>query len=313
MVSLLKWSLSGTLLYITKVKITPRSPYSKRKEHQGIHITKNGKEYFLDQDKRYTIGRKRILSYICPAKSQDAEEFCRIYLTLFHPWRQEPSLQHDIISFYQMYQNLPNHDLDTLHENAKTYNRQNLQALQELYANLTNDVSNLVVAPGTDQRNADDAAFGSVSLYGGKFFKPTVATRTDETGGNAQDTFISTTEISGTVNKLWPHDKMCESVSTLNEGQRKIYDHIMNEIVQGEKTVHVFLTGGAGTGKTFLLQTLYQSISRYLNLNPLHTPNLKSVLKMAITGKASFLIKGETIHGSLGIRPKKKPMSFMKR
>ena len=289
--------------YITKVKITTRSLYSKRKDTVGIHMTKSNKKYFLDLEKRYTIGRKRILSYICPSKSQEAEEYYRIYLILFHPWKEEPVLHVDMPSFKELYTSLTHLQKDALHENAKTFNRQNLQILQDLYTDLTNDVSNLVVAPGADQINAEDEARGSVSLYGGLFFQPVKSNRTTENSSNDPDMYINRNGISGKVNALWPHEKMCQSVTELNDGQRKIYDTIMTVIVQQGKTMHLFLTGGAGTGKTFLLQTLYQSMSRFFNLNPLHTPNLKSVLKVAMTGKAAFIIKGETVHSGLGIRP----------
>ena len=287
--------------YITIVRILPRTARSKQLETEGLHFTKRHTRYYLDENKKYSIGRRRVLSFLCPPKSQNEEEYFRIQLLLFHPWTVEPMIHENCSTYKEMYRDLSSSEKDDLHDLAKSYSKQNLQSLQELYQSLMNDVSNLIVAPGADQTNADDVELGAVSLCPGFFFRPSRRTLDDTRSGTLEHAVNTNQE---TVNSLWPHDEICESVVNLNSGQRDIFDHIISEIISGERTLRLFITGGAGAGKTFLLHTIHHAVSRFYNLQPSHIPSAKAVVKVAITGKAAFLIRGETIHGGLGIRPK---------
>ena len=292
------WTFSD---YISIVRITPRTAKSKDKELEGVHVSRYNNRYYLDANKKYSIGKRRILSFMCPPKSQNEEEYFRIHLLLFHPWLNEPNTNDNYPTYKSMYLELSQCEKDDLHENAKIYTKQNLQTLQELYENLSNDVSNVVVAPGLDQRNLEDIELGVESLCGGTFFRPRQTDPTDIDFDNLEPGVNTEQETVGT---LWPPEQLCKSVINLNEGQRHIFDFIMSEVISGKNTLRLFITGGAGAGKTFLLHTINQALSRYYNLQPLQIPSINSVIKAASTGKAAFLIRGETIHGALGIRPK---------
>ena len=58
--------------------------------------------------------------------------------------------------------------------------------------------------------------------------------------------------------------------------------------------LRLFLSGGAGAGKSTVTNTLYEAIIRYLNALPENNPDDVSVLKVAPTGKAAFNIRGNT-------------------
>ena len=286
--------------YLTIVRISPRTAKSKQVEAEGIHVTKRNTRYYLDSEKRYSIGRKRILSFYCPRKAQDEEEYYRIHLLLFHPWNREPKTDETCSTYNEMYRNLLHSELDDLHDVAQSYSLQNLETLQDLYENLTNDVSNLVVAPGVDQNNAEDLEVGPVSLTSGNFFRPTTETLHD-TGSGSLEHAVNTEQE--TVDTLWPHEQICANIVNLNTGQRHIFDYVMSAILSGENILRLFITGGAGAGKTFLLHAIDQAVSRFYNLQPLNNQSACSVLKVAPTGKAAFLIRGQTIHTGLGIKP----------
>ena len=288
--------------YIAMVKILPRTERSKQVECEGLHFTRLHTRYVLDANKRYSIGRRRILSFLCPPKSQDEEQYFRIHLLLFHPWTVEPKTNQTNRTYKSMYLLLSQSEIDDLHENARVYTKQSLHALQEMYESLTNDISNLVVAPGADQMNSEDIALGAVSLCHGNFFNPTRQVLDDTGSGSCEHAVNAQQE---TVNSLWSSEELSERVVNLNKGQRYIFDHVISEIIHGENTLRLFITGGAGSGKTFVLHAINEAVSRYFNLQPSNIPSIKSVMKVAITGKAAFLIKGETIHSGLGIRPKK--------
>ena len=63
-----------------------------------------------------------------------------------------------------------------------------------------------------------------------------------------------------------------KKIQILNTGQRQIFDHVMKDVITERKSPHLFITGGAGVGKTLLLHILYNSLSRHynvlLNANP---------------------------------------------
>ncbi|XP_062597515.1 uncharacterized protein LOC134258932 [Saccostrea cucullata] len=63
-----------------------------------------------------------------------------------------------------------------------------------------------------------------------------------------------------------------------------------------EKALYAFLTGGAGVGKTVLVKSIYQALIRHFNKQPGSNPDDPKVLLAAPTGKAAFLINGNTIH-----------------
>ena len=64
--------------------------------------------------------------------------------------------------------------------------------------------------------------------------------------------------------------------------------------------LQLFITGGAGTGKSHLIKTLDASLIKTLNYKSQRVNSLK-VLKLAPTGVAASNIDGNTIHSSLGI------------
>ena len=62
-----------------------------------------------------------------------------------------------------------------------------------------------------------------------------------------------------------------------------------------------FLYSGAGVGKTHVTMLLYQSLYRYFNKRPGKDPDKPCILLMAPTGKAAYLIRGNTLHSALKI------------
>lgn len=67
--------------------------------------------------------------------------------------------------------------------------------------------------------------------------------------------------------------------------------------------IHLFLTGGVGSGKTlgktFTLLLIVQGLLRHYNRNIQYDTNLPTALLMVYTGKAAFNIGGTTIHSAL--------------
>ena len=75
----------------------------------------------------------------------------------------------------------------------------------------------------------------------------------------------------------------------------------MQSIKTKHEPLRLFLSGGAGVGKSTVTNALYQALDRYLNTVPGENPDNIKVLKAAPTGKAAFNIKGNTLHSAFKI------------
>ncbi|CAB3977852.1 ATP-dependent DNA helicase PIF1-like [Paramuricea clavata] len=65
--------------------------------------------------------------------------------------------------------------------------------------------------------------------------------------------------------------------------------------------MRLFLSGGAGVGKSTGPNALYEALIRYLNSQPQNDPDDVSVVKVASSGKAAFNIRGNTLHSAFKI------------
>ena len=93
-----------------------------------------------------------------------------------------------------------------------------------------------------------------------------------------------------------------ELLGRFNIEQRAIYDDIMyRKQIKPNDSIHLFLTGGANTGKTFTLQLIVQGLLRFYHSDLQSNPLKPKVLLMAFTCKTTFNIDACTIHSALHI------------
>ncbi|XP_062567225.1 uncharacterized protein LOC134229488 [Saccostrea cucullata] len=95
-------------------------------------------------------------------------------------------------------------------------------------------------------------------------------------------------------------DEAISVLRNLNEMQRKIFYFVRDWCsakVQGEncEPFHLFVTGGAGTGKSHLIKAIHYESSRLLSKLK-SEPERVPVLLSAFTGTAAFNIGGNTLH-----------------
>ena len=95
-------------------------------------------------------------------------------------------------------------------------------------------------------------------------------------------------------------EEMLPLLRSLNDKQKQIFYAVHEWCVRkksGEsiKPLHIFITGGAGTGKSHLIKTIHYEVSRIFE-KTLPSPNSVSVILTAFTGTAAFNIGGNTIH-----------------
>lgn len=98
------------------------------------------------------------------------------------------------------------------------------------------------------------------------------------------------------------NEEMFRIIENLNDTQKKVFYYvrewclkkILHEI-PGLRPFHIFITGGAGTGKSQLIKAINFEASRLFSRSS-SSPDALSVLLTAFTGTASFNIGGSTIH-----------------
>ena len=113
------------------------------------------------------------------------------------------------------------------------------------------------------------------------------------------------------LNEL-PDDQYREMVQMLNTEQKEFFYHILHEIKTAETPFHCFLSGGAGVGKSHLTKTLYQAALKYYNTRAGEDFHEVKVLPLAPTGKAAYIIRGNTIHSTLGITANQSLINYTK-
>lgn len=95
-------------------------------------------------------------------------------------------------------------------------------------------------------------------------------------------------------------DNILQILKNLNEKQMKVF-YVIHEwclkkiFDENPDPLHIFITGGAGTGKSHLMKAIHYEASRIFG-KKLTNPDSLSVLLTAFTGTAAFNIGGNTIH-----------------
>ena len=97
------------------------------------------------------------------------------------------------------------------------------------------------------------------------------------------------------------NDEYRKLVRSSNEKQRQFFYHVLHSVKTSDNPLRLFLSGGAGVGKSTVTNALYEVLIRYLNSIAGVNPDEINVIKAAPTGKAAFNIKGNTLHAAFKI------------
>ena len=108
-------------------------------------------------------------------------------------------------------------------------------------------------------------------------------------------------------------DNLNAKIRSLNEKQRQIFNYVLSwtrKTIQSFQSIntskpkpfHIFLTGSAGCGKSYLLTTLKFYLQKALSYGSKNAEK-ERLLVLAPTGVAAVNVDGSTIHSTRGIRP----------
>ena len=110
--------------------------------------------------------------------------------------------------------------------------------------------------------------------------------------------YPSSNNVELTTNRMNDTD-FRSLVRSLNKEQKQFFNHVLHSVKVSDDQLSLFLSGGAGVGKSWLTNALYEAVTKYLNHVVGENPDEAKVIKLAPTGKAAYNIRGNTVHSAL--------------
>ena len=249
-----------------------------------------------------------VIRYHTPSKRKEPELFFHHLLMLYYPWRDETTLlgrdQTYASKFYEP-------DVQAVVQQNREQFEPDADAVTEALEFLRNNQGNIIPSYDSmnDQENADLYSEIQDDSIVEELFNEQLPSHLDSSSESDQhsNTAIATHNHPAEISD----DELRKSVRSLNEKQRYAYDTVlswcrnkmknMNSLKPEEvKPIYLFVTGGAGAGKSHLIKTIYHTATKTFRHAPMN-PELPTVLLMAPTGVAAINIEGTTINTALSI------------
>ena len=243
----------------------------------------------------------RVIRHVRFNKKTDSENFYRERLMLFYPWRNETDLKKSHETYEQMYNTVHR----TIESKVKQYEN-SAEELERAMEQAENDCDQYdEIAPGTQQTELEDAEEGTADAEQYVQFNPDRPAE-HRNYDIAEDLGIShrPPDITPRV-KLMEDDEYHQLLRTLNMKQREFFHHVLTWVKTKDESMYVFLSGGAGVGKSVVVKALYQGLQRYLCSKEGEDPDDTRILLCAPTGKAAYNINGVTLHSAFSVQPSK--------
>lgn len=244
----------------------------------------------------FTVRRQpRIIRWKNYNPQQDPENYYRMMLLLFHPWRNEPgegdleatfeANRKEIFRVYQKF--VPDNNVEEL-ENAHRAEEAEVDEEEEP-PNVQVQNQYEILNPPPELANALPVS-QAIGLDRQQEQQPQNIAPPPPPPKHTEYKMPNT----------WNEAEFLTRIARLNKGQRKIFMEVMSRLKK-ENPFHVFITGGAGVGKSYLIETIYQAALNYFNKLPNAKPDAVAVLLCAPTGKAAFNIRGMTAHHAFSL------------
>ena len=218
---------------------------------------------------------RRVLRYLTPNKHHYREKYARHLLLLFYPFRLENELfggtSEDGVT--EIFRN----------NRYKFEPYAELVDKQDVYGQIEKDET-VTASYNEDPTEIEDSQNSSANLYSVSLMP-----------------------------KIPPDNESEWSIRSLNEKQRMVFNAVhkwSRNLIKSLSTkrsfpvdpIRIFLSGSGGTGKSHLIKTIYQVVSKEL-LYHAKDPEKLRVLLLDPTGISAVNIGGTTIHSDLGIKP----------
>ncbi|XP_062590040.1 uncharacterized protein LOC134251654 [Saccostrea cucullata] len=260
----------------------------------------SSQETFTDQDvlvhlkngiKIRRRKNKRVIRYVGYSQKTNSEQYYRERILLFLPWRNENA---DLLGSHQTYEQHYSQKASIIQMKQRQYEHF-VDELEQARLQAEEDLDNMeTVAPNTEHTEAEDAEIGSEPSEEFVHFDPDTVQHRDFDIGPELGLSSKVTETEMSAVRI-PDEQYYKLLQSLNTKQREFYNHVTNWIQTRDEPLYAFLTGGAGAGKSVVIDAIFQTLHRILYSKEGENPDDTRILLCAHTGKAAYNIKGTTI------------------
>ena len=252
---------------------------------------------------------QKVIRYFHVNPASDPENFARVKLMLYSPWRnEERDLSHGFQTCAERYEAHKSH----LVAKIKTYEpfADEVSAAQQSLAedNLQDQWD--LLAPGLlhFDESAQAAGVRESELHAGVH---------PDFHGQSRDFDLASdlgighvTSADGEVTRYsMPEDDYFTLMKSLNREQMEFVSDTIHHLKISSQPVYRFLSGDAGTGKIHVLKALRETAERYFRSRSGADFQQHWSMTVAPTGKAAFLAGGATIHSVLHV-PANQALTF---
>ena len=264
--------------------------YCLLKKNEKIVAKSKLQRHCLTGKPKQWIREKRIQSCFrtfIPNITKEAEKYFPCILILFLPWRTYANIKGP----YKSYEHAYYEQLDQLdHQSLKAFHYQeklakSIQQIRSLREETQQDI-NCKITPAfmlgeLEEENITELPI-TYAYYGPENI--TESKKTEQESYSSDD-FKLLSQFNMTDAEYTDSLRQCTDM------QKQIITYVDENILNCEQeAVQLFITGGAGTGKSFLLKLIREHMLRH---NQSTYPN---VLVAAPTGVAAYNVKGWTLH-----------------
>ncbi|XP_065942635.1 uncharacterized protein [Magallana gigas] len=256
------------------------------------YVYKNGVE---------VIKRKKpcVLRWVHFDKETDSEKYYREHLMLFIPWRNE---EKDLIKTFASFEESFQSCRLQVEKKLKEYQKReiNINDVEQMLHCMDDNACSEYIAPGCEHQDEIDKEEGNTLSEKYGCFDPGKHAPEYDIG---LDIGIVRKQLEEDISQLGEMDDYSyrKMVRSLNEQQKEFFNHVMHWLKTRISPLYVFLTGGAGVGKSVVTRALYQGLLKFYSHQLNESPDTFHVLLCAPTGKAAHNINGATIHSSFCI------------
>ena len=231
------------------------------------------------------------------SQQQQEEEFYHSKLLLYLPWRNEENdLKGEDETFKSKF--ITKFDAFTTkmteyEPNSEEYNR----AVQNLMENGPPEDSWATLAAQTEQERSEDRQEGPTDDPDFSAIAPAQDALPADLGLQHAD---YDHELSSVSTQEW-----LNMILSLNAEQKPVHQFVLEwctnmsltyKTAKRPDSFHLFLTGGAGVGKSHVIKTIVQTARRRLNVG--QSEDDVTVMVCAYMGSAAFNVEGYTLHSS---------------
>ncbi len=210
--------------------------------------------------------KPRIIRSVRFNKDNDPEHYCREQIMLYTAWRNEKT---DLLKDLQTYQDRFETVKDVIEKNRTQYEN-HTEILDQAVRDIDNDDLGNLVAPNTQYRDEQDE---EIELFGcfdaGKDKQHAQYDLINDMG-----IYPRTNDDEDLVVKRLKDSDFRKLVQSLNVEQKEFFYHVLNSVKTDKLPLRLFLSGGAGVGKSTVTNALYEALIRYLNSQPENDPDV---------------------------------------